>query len=521
MKVWYLSFGSKFSGKLAAIIFSLLTVFTTSCQQKISDNTIEKPNIIIILADDMGYGDIETLNPKSKIPTPHLNQLASQGMIFTDAHSNSAVCTPTRYGLLTGRYCFRTRLKRGVLAGFSPSLIEPGRETIASFLQKQGYHTGCVGKWHLGVDWKKKNPEQPLWEGFQFLPTSSDNVDYTAPVDGGPLDHGFDYGFIAPAAISFPYCYIENEYVVDTNMYYREAMEEQVKGVHWREGHSSQSFEPENVMSEITNKALNYVKDMTAKQPGKPFFLYFPLTAPHRPYVPIESFKGKSGAGLYGDFCMEVDYSVGQVMKLLESLNIKDNTLLIFTSDNGSRWTEEEINQYDHRSNYIFRGMKSMLYEGGHRVPFIVRWPGKVKKASASGQMVNMTDFLATFADYFQADLDYNAGEDSYSFSPALLNQKAVLPSRDHLINRSFKGKTAIRNGPWKLLLHDGHGGVFIPDIAKYDSRWQLYNLDHDPEEKNNVYLQNKTIADSLHNLFRMYDEEERSRFFSIKGKVN
>lgn len=521
MKVWYSLVDLKITVRIAAIIISILAVFISSCQQRIEDQTIEKPNIIIILADDMGYGDIEALNPESKIPTPHLNQLASEGMIFTDAHSNSAVCTPTRYGLLTGRYCFRTRLKSGVLAGFSPSLIEPGRETIASFLQKQGYHTACVGKWHLGVDWKKKNPEQPLWEGFQYRPSSSDNVDYTAPVDGGPVDHGFDYGFIAPAAISFPYCYIENEQVLDTNMYYREAREETVKGVHWRDGHSSESFEPEKVMHEITNKALSYVKDINTKQPGKPFFLYFPLTAPHRPYVPVDRFLGKSGAGLYGDFCMEVDYTVGQVMQLLDSLKIAENTLLIFTSDNGSRWDQEEINQYDHRSNYIFRGMKSMLYEGGHRVPFIVRWPGKVEEASASDQMVNMTDFLATFADYFHADLEYNAGEDSYSFLPALLNQEADLPMRDHLINRSFKGKTAIRKGPWKLLLHDGHGGIFIPDTAKYDTRWQLYNLDQDPGEKNNVYLQHKTIADSLHNLFRMYDEEERSRFYSINEKVN
>ena len=484
-----------------------------------NEKTIQKkPNIVIILADDMGYGDVTALNPNSKIPTPNIDRLAAEGMIFTDAHSNSAVCTPTRYGLLTGRYCFRTRLKAGVLAGFSPSLIEPGRETLATFLKKQGYHSACIGKWHLGIDWKKKNPDKPLWEGFQYLPTSSDNVDYAAPVDGGPLDCGFDYSFIAPAAISFPYCYIENRHVTDTNMFYMDALEEGVKGLHYRRGHASRSFEIEQVMPQITNKSVEYIQNRSKAAPGKPFFLYFALTAPHRPYVPTQQFVGTSEAGLYGDFCVQVDDAVGRITEALQSAGVSDNTLLVFTSDNGARWDNEEIEKYRHNANFIFRGMKSMAYEGGHRVPFVVKWPGKMEPGSVSSQMVNMTDFLMTFADYFDTPLDYNSAEDSYSFLPDLLDTEPELPLRDHLINRTFKGKTAIRKGNWKLIMHNGHGGIFVPDTALTDTPYQLYNLKDDISETNNLYIQEKIIADSLEQLFKMYDEERRSSYFEIKS---
>jgi len=447
------------------------------------------PNIIYIMADDMGYGDLGCQNKDSKIPTPNMDALAAQGMRFTDAHTGSAVCTPTRYGLLTGRYAWRSRLKKSVLWGYSPALIEPDRVNVASFLEKQGYVTGCVGKWHLGLDWGLLDNITPSDRADE----KGKNIDYSKPITNGPIDLGFDYFYGIPASLDMiPYVYIENRKVVAPPI-------ERIKGTtgrrFYRGGPCAPGFKHKDTLSHLTGKAVDFIDRNAGKSKEKPFFLYLPLTAPHTPVLPADFVKGKSKAGEYGDFVFEVDFTVGQVMKALNRHGVCENTLIIFTSDNGS--TELPMKEYDHRPNAELRGRKSDAWDGGHRVPFIARWPGRIEAGSICEETICHTDLLATCAQIIGADLPDNAGEDSYGILPALLQQPYNKPLRAPVIHHSINGLFAIRKGKWKLIEGKGSGG-WTSGGKNDPAKGQLYNMAEDLKETNNLYLKRPDIVSEL-----------------------
>ena len=498
-----------------AKILAFLTLHTIglsflSCvkKEKAKENeTSDLPNIIVIFADDMGYGDLSCLNDSSAIQTENIDRLAQQGMIFTDAHSSSSVSTPSRYGLLTGRYSFRTTLKRSVLIGLSPSLIEPGRETLATLLSKNGYETACIGKWHLGLDFQKKDKTKPLFEGNNWDIQNTENVDYFADVHGGPTEHGFDYSYILPASLDIqPYVFISNKKVVNTDVEHIEAVQKQ-KGYFWRHGDASKDFNFEQVLPLLTRKATDFI----SKKHNKPFFLYFPLTAPHTPWLPLDKYKGKSDAGNYGDFVLQVDDVVGCVINVVDSLGIANNTLIIIASDNGAFWKQEDIEKYNHKANYVFSGMKSDLWEGGHRLPFIIRWPEKVKAGSQSKQMVSFVDLFATFAEIINNENPYNTAEDSYSFYSVLTGEKQKTPLRTDFIMHSDNGEFAIRKDNWKYIDCKGSGGWSSPGNEN-GPPGQLYNLDNDISETKNLYNEFPEKVEELKNLLEMYKKEGRSR---------
>ncbi|MCH7686871.1 MAG: sulfatase-like hydrolase/transferase [Planctomycetes bacterium] len=466
-----------------------------------------RPNIVFIMADDMGYGDLGCYNKKSKVPTPNMDRLAGQGMRFLDAHSPSAVCTPTRYGVLTGRYAWRTRLKSGVLWGFSTSLIEKDRTTVASLLKANGYHTGAFGKWHLGFqthDPSKTEREQ--------------KVDYAQPLRPGPLTVGFDDFFGIPASLDMePYVFVENDKPLQQPTELT-AKSEQVrrggKGF-WRAGPIAPGFKHIDVLPKITEKAVGFIdRRANAAKNGKPFFLYFPLSAPHTPWLPTKEFQGKSGAGAYGDFTTQVDWSVGQVLDALERHKLSDNTLVILTSDNGAHWTPGDIEKFGHRANRHWRGQKADAWEGGHRVPYLVRWPGVVKPGSISDETICHTDLLATCADVVGASLPPNAGEDSYSILPVLRGEKLNKPLREATVHHSINGTFAIRQGNMKLILGLGSGGFSNPRTIKpkpNGPKGQLYNLSDDPSEKINLYQKHPEIVQHLTALLERYKQSGSS----------
>jgi arylsulfatase A-like enzyme len=439
-----------------------------------------RPNFVVILADDLGWGDAHCYNPSSRIPTPNLDRLASQGMRFTDAHSPSAVCTPTRYGLLTGRYAWRTRLKNGVLWGYSPPLIEPGRTTLASLLQAQGYETAAIGKWHLGLGWPTR---ERMDFGDRAEPAADPlAIDYSRPFTAGPLTVGFGSFFGIPASLDMvPYLFIENDRVVcpPTNRVAGSAHQRQGGGGFWREGPIASGFSHEGCLPELIDRAQRFLGRQSKR---RPFFLYLPLTAPHDPWVPVASFRGRSGAGAYGDFVAQVDAGVGEILRTLKERGLDRNTLVMVTSDNGAHWPPDDIARLGHRANGPWRGQKSDLWEGGHRVPLWVRWPGKVKPGSTSDALVCLTDLLATVADILAVPLAAHAGEDSRSFQPALRGRRDA--GRRDLVMHSIRGEFAVRRGDWKLVDTPGSGGWSRGSEGESP---QLYNLRDDPRETRNL----------------------------------
>jgi arylsulfatase A-like enzyme len=454
------------------------------------------PNIVVVLADDLGYGDPGCYNKDSRIPTPNIDRLAAQGMRFTDAHTPSSVCTPTRYGLLTGRYCWRTSLKRGVLQGYSPLLIDPGRMTVASLLKQNGYRTAGIGKWHLGLG----NDKQ---------------TDYSKPLRPGPNSVGFDYFFGIPASLDMPpYVYVENEGVTAAPTARIGDSEMRRKGGNgfWRGGAIAPGFTHEGVLPKLTEKATEFIG---RQKPKQPFFLYLALNAPHTPWMPTKEFRGKSLVDYYGDFVMQVDATLGSVMKALDERKLADDTLLIFTSDNGAHWLPEDIEKWKHRANGTLRGQKADIWEGGHRVPFIARWPGKIKTGVASAQLVCLTDLLATSAAAIGAKLPADAGEDSFSLLPVLRGEKADTLLREAIVHHSGDGTFAIRQGPWKLALALGSHGFSIPRDIKPkpgEAKGQLYHLGNDPEEKDNLWLKQPEVVNRLTKLLEKYQADGRSR---------
>ena len=463
----------------------------------------KNPNIVFIMADDMGYGDLGCYNKKSKIPTPHMDRLAAEGMRFTDAHSPSAVCTPTRYGVLTGRYCWRSRLKRGVLGGYSPALIDTNRMTVASMLKQHGYATACIGKWHLGLGNAKK-------------------TDYDKPLVPGPNALGFDYFYGIPASLDMtPYCYIENERPVEKPTLTIEAGKANEDGW-WRPGAIAPGFKHVEVLPRLTEKAVKYIDDHTNTSPDKPFFMYFPLPAPHCPIAPADFVKGRSKAGGYGDFVVQVDWTVGQVVKALKRNGLTGNTLIIITSDNGSpgrtkikRDPYSIIEIYGHYPNGDLRGIKADAWDGGHREPFIARWPGKIPAGTTNDEIICLTDLMATCAAIVGAKLPENAGEDSFNLLPALSGQKLDKPIREAIVHHSLSGMFAIRQGKWKLILGLGSGGFTKPQKIKPkpgQPAGQLYNLEDDLAESNNLWSKHPEIVERLTKLLQKYKEQGRTR---------
>jgi len=453
-----------------------------------------KPNIVYILADDLGYGDLTCLNAESKIPTPNMNRLAAEGIRFLDAHSPSAVCTPTRYGILTGRYCWRSSLKSGVLVGTSPSLIEPGRLTAASLLKRHGYATACIGKWHLGLG-------------------SGKETDFSKLLTPGPNDFGFDTFFGIPASLDMePYVYVENDRVTRPPS---GRIEASPRPAFYRAGRIAPDFKIEDVLPVLTRKSIDFIESHDEKKPGDPFFLYLPLTAPHTPWVPSGSVKGSSRAGTYGDFVVQVDRSVGRILKALDRTGLAENTLVVLTSDNGSHWTRKWIDRFNHRANYSFRGQKADIWDGGHRVPFLARWPGRIRPGSVSRETICLTDLLATCAAIVGEPLPDDAGEDSFDILPALRGEKLDQPIREATVLHSFKGKFAIRQGPWKLITSLGSGGFSSPVNRKPEpggAQGQLYNMEEDVAEANNLWLERPDLVERLTGLLDRYRESGRSR---------
>jgi len=472
------------------------------------------PNIVFIMADDMGIGDTTVYNPDSKIPTPNLQRLASEGVVFTDAHSPSAVCTPTRYGVLTGRYCWRTRLKSQVLYGYEPPLIEPERLTVASLLKQHGYETACIGKWHLGLHWQVKPGAnidfyEPLpWDEDQNLTATGRDkfIDFTKPVKGGPNELGFDYAFYTSgcSTVQPPYCFIENDRTVGIpNVRIPDEFEA-------RPGWMVPGWSQENVDPTFTKKSIQFIENHVKTSPDKPFFLYFVPSAPHAPWLPPDFVKGKTREGPRGDLVFLVDWCVGQILDSLDHLNLTENTLLIFTSDNGPR-----IGKRGHKSAGPWRGYKSHIWEGGHREPFIARWPGKIRPGTKCEEVTCFTDLMATCGAITGAKLPPGSAEDSYNILPALLGEKIDKPIRPDIIHHSVWGVFSIRQGKWKLILDTQGSGGWVEPGDEYPvpgSPGQLYDIEKDPYETCNLWRHRPDVVERLTKLLEKYKRQGYSR---------
>lgn len=475
------------------------------------------PNIVYILADDMGYGDVQVYNAEAKVLTPNINRLAQQGMMFTDAHTTSSVCTPSRYSILTGRYPWRSRLPVGVLRGYSRTLIEDGQVTVASLLKAKSYHTGVVGKWHLGLDWVPKDAYKdsidPKYNKNRMYGITNemnpDQIDFNKTASAGPATQGFDYSYVLPASLDMPpYVYVQNDHITEPLTGYTKGnkLESGYTGPFWREGLMTPSFDFYDVLPAFTRKANDFI----VKESGKkdPFFLYFPMPAPHTPWMPGKAFVGKSLAGEYGDYVQEVDDAVGKVLHTLDSLGLADNTLVIFSSDNGPYWRDNFVEMFHHKAAGQFRGMKGDAFEGGHRVPFIARYPGKIKAGTVSDVPTTLANLMATTAELVGEKSTKFETEDSYSIYPVLMGKAKSIADQPAIVNISSKGTYDIRKGDWKLITKLGSGGFTVPSFVTPKAGepvGQLYNLANDIHEDKNLYNQYpekvKELTDLLHKI--------------------
>lgn len=460
----------------------------------------QSPNIIFILADDLGYGDLSAFNPQSRIQTPHIDRLAQHGMIFTDAHSASALSTPSRYSILTGRYSWRTTLKEGVLDGYSPAMIAPDRRTVAQMLSEKGYNTACIGKWHLGWDW-----------GYAGDAKNKKDVDFSLPIKNGPTERGFDYFYGIPASLDIaPYVYVENEQA--TTLPTRNV--EPQKGLKLMHGGvAGTDFDAQDCLPNTIRRSIAYIDRQ--KDSNKPFFLYLPITAPHTPVLPTDPYKGKTDIGAYGDFVVMIDDMVKQIEETLKRNKQLENTLIIFTSDNGCApyVGVKEMEKQGHFPSYIYRGYKTDIYEGGHRVPLIVSWKGQYEKES-NHSLISLTDFYATFAEMVNHRLTDEEAVDSYSLWPILTHRGTS--ARKDLIYESGKGFLSLRTPELKLVFTAGSGGWGYPskpaDLAKLPPT-QLFNLLKDPSEKKNIigHKRHAKEVEEMTQLIRKYVEEGRT----------
>lgn len=474
----------------------------------------QSPNIVLIYTDDQGYGDVSALNPDAKFNTPNIDRIADEGVVFTDGHSSDTVSSPSRYSILTGRYSWRTDLKKGVLGADGDCLIEEGRITLASLLQNHGYNTGMVGKWHLNMQFPGKKGDR----------------NWSVPISDGPTEKGFDYYFGIPSSMNFGLCtYIENNRVLEIPSLWTRRKKRDKPYFDYRiylpydslpksadDIEVAPSFKDVKVLGDLTEKAVAYIDNHAGKaREGKPFFLYFALTSPHLPHAVSSRFQGKSNCGDYGDFMVETDFRVGQILDALKANGLSKNTLVIFTSDNGPETNyhyQEEA--FGHECSYHFKGGKRDIYEGGHRVPFLMRWPNIIEEGRKVNQPVCQTDLLATFADIIGEELPDDAGEDSYSLLPAMKSDQFNLPLRGAVIHHSSAGYFAIRKGKWKLNMLRGSGGSLSPKLIepeKGDPPFELYNIENDPRETTNLYSQHPDVVKQLKALISQYIRTGRS----------
>lgn len=464
----------------------------------------DKPNIVYILCDDLGYGDIRALNPeRCNVTTPHVDRLTREGMVFTDAHSGSAVCTPTRYGILTGRYAWRTRLQSGVLGGFSPPLISAERLTVPGFLGQHGYDTVCIGKWHLGMT-------MPGRQGAKLTDAvesgAGAEMEWSRPIADGPVTRGFDRYFGISASLDMPpFAFIENDRFTQAPTATKKWL---------RQGPAAPDFEAEDVLPTLGRKTCEYIAGRAKS--GKPFFIYLPLASPHTPIVPTPDWQGRSGLSPYGDFVMQTDDVVGKILKALDDAGIATNTLVVFTSDNGCSpaANTKELEEKGHFASADRRGYKADIWDGGHRVPFIVRWPARVQAGSTTPELTCLTDLLATCAEIVGGRLPDQAGEDSVSMLPAMLGRNRE-PLREAVIHHSIGGKFSVRQGKWKLELCAGSGGWSVPKdpVAGKEglpSR-QLYDMSADAGERTNLQDKHPEVIRALTELLEKYIADGRS----------
>ena len=494
-------------------LIPLLTILfvTYSCTKPIKKEA-KKPNIIYVLADDLGYGDISSFNENGKIKTTHIDQLASEGIKFTDAHTSSAVCTPTRYGIITGRYNWRSRLKSGVLGGNSKALIPNSRTTVASMLKNQGYNTGFIGKWHLGWDWALKNNDSLGGEGWSAK--DFNNIDFSKPITNGPKDLGFNYSYGHSGSLDMaPYVYVENGIptVVPDSV-----TQNTGKYSWWRKGPTSKDFIHDDVTPNFFRRSFKYITKKAKEE--NPFFLYLALPSPHTPILPTQEWQDKSKLNPYGDFILMIDSYIGQLTKTIKEAGIEDNTIVIFTSDNGcSPQADYKIlKTKNHDPSYVYRGHKADIFEGGHRVPFIVKWPKKINKGITSNETICTTDLMATCAEITGYKLSNNEAEDSYSLMPIFNQKKLNKPFREATVHHSINGSFAIRKDQWKLIMCAGSGGWSFPkpnNKAVLDTlpKYQLYNLKQDPSETNNLIALNSEKVNELKSLLTKYIKQGRS----------
>ena len=450
----------------------------------------ETPNVILVMADDLGIGDVSPTNPDGKIQTPHLQRMADEGITFLDAHTPSSVCTPTRYGLLTGRYNWRSTLARGVLSGRSDHLIPPERPTLGHLMQSAGYHTAMVGKWHLGWDWHKTDGE----------------IDFTQPVLNGPDINGFDQYYGHCGSLDMPPYVWVNTGRVTAQPDREEGVARQDDPYGWyRQGPIGADFHIDDVLPHLFEKSIAHIEDRAdLAKSGKPFFLYLALPAPHTPIVPVPPFKDASGLNPYADFVMQIDHHMGQLLAAVKAAGLDDNTLVIFTSDNGCspEANFDVLREKGHDPSAGYRGHKADIYEGGHRVPFIARWPGRIEEGIQTNALACLTDVYSTLEDIVDQPRQPLGGEDGYSLLPVM--QGGDSSGRDTLISHSIGGSFAIRQGDWKLCLCAGSGGWSAPREADAKAqgmpKLQLFNLVDDPAEQENLLAtQPDKAAELLH----------------------
>lgn len=485
-----------------------------------------RPNIVLILADDLGYGDVGCYNDQSKVPTPHIDRLAREGIRFTDAHSPCTVCTPTRYSLMTGQMAFRVPNGGTVFTGVGgPSLIAPGRLTLPKMLRENGYATACIGKWHVGLTFFDKDGQPVRGDGVEAVR----QVEFSRRIAGGPIDHGFDrfFGTACCPTTDWLYAFIDNDRipVPPTQLLDKSRLPKHPYANDCRAGLIAPDFPMEEVDLVFLRKSREFLEQHVRQSRNKPFFLFHSAQAVHLPSFPAPQFQGKTRAGPHGDFIHQLDYVVGELTMTLEQLGVADNTIIIFTSDNGPETTNviHMRADFDHDGARPWRGVKRDSWEGGHRVPFLVRWPGKVKPGTTSSQLTSLTDVMATVAAILGSNLPENAAEDSFNMLPAWLKDDTA-PIRPYLLQQAFNGQRtlSIRRGSWKYLAHTGSGGnrydnnpglkpFSLPDTAP-DAPGQLYNLETDPGERTNLANERPEIAAELNKLLEHSKATGRSR---------
>ncbi|MCP4313348.1 MAG: arylsulfatase [Bacteroidetes bacterium] len=489
------------NGRLKLVIQILVITACASLTESIFAREIiaddEMPNVVLILTDDLGYGDVSCLNPDSKIKTHHLDELAREGLLFTDAHAPSTICSPTRYALLTGRYAWRGVLKAGVLKPWDDPAIEPERLTLARMLKEKGYHTACIGKWHLGFHWPWQDGVKPPRDNILNRGTSIagvDMFDFNQAIHGGPLAAGFDYYFGDDVPNFPPYAFIENEHFTCTpiDMNPDDFVSIGYRGYIHGVGPGQEGWKLDQVMPGITSKAVEYIHQQ--KKSESPFFLYFATTSPHTPVVPTDEFQGKSDAGYYGDYVQQTDDAIGRVLEALKRTAQFDNTLVIVSSDNGPEgFTYDLINNYSHYSMGQMRGIKRDTWEGGHRVPLVISWPDGNIGRGYSNALISLTDIFATLAAITDYKLPQNSAEDSFNMRSDLQGGGST---RESMIYHNGKGHLALREGDWVYIRKSGAGRP-EPEwfrqkhgVIQDDAPNELFNLENDPGEKLNLYNQ-------------------------------